>query len=609
MKIKYSIALLTAALMFSSCEKFLDRQQLTSANDENAWTSEENVRLYANKYYAGYTQDGKTIPGFFEGYGSGFSLGSSYLLSFSDDIVRQGNQGEFSTSVSNDGVWNYTNVRSINIMLDRVQNRMNDILPTEAFNHWIGVGRFFRAMAYSDLVTDYGDVPYYDAPVSDADLDALYKDRTPRNEVMDAVFEDMKFALENVRLNDGAQQVNRYVVAGFITRMALTEGSWQKYYYKNEDRAKKFFELVQQAGDLVMSSGKFDIVTDYRSQFTSEDLKGNKDMILYRQYDDAIGVKHAVLSTHNMTDNVTYGPSANLIKSFICTDGQVWENSSVSDADNFEIANMFKTRDPRFEAVFHENPTTRNRASLLFITKFLPRDVEARVAAGGQAGNEFSGSNNTTDAPVLRYAEVLLNWIEAKAELATLGGAAVSQTDIDLSINKLRNRPLSASAIEKGVAKSAPLSLTALPLDPERDVTVSELMWEIRRERRMELTFEFNRLADLRRWSKLQYMDTDANPDLLAGGWVNFPTQLPAEIKSGISVVKLNGQVEVFNPDNADSRAKMIGFYRYGLNKGRQQFLGLGNVNPYLTAIGRNVINSYATRGYVLTQTEGWPQN
>lgn len=599
MKIKYSIALLTAALTFSSCEKFLDRQQLTSLNDETAWATEENVRLYANKYYTD----------FFEGYGSGFSLGSSYLLSFSDDVIRQGNQGEFTLAVPNSAIWSYSTIRSVNIMLDRVQNRMSEILPAEAFNHWVGIGRFFRAMAYADLVLSYGDVPYYDKPVSDIDYDALYKDRTSRSEVMDAVYEDLKYALENVRLNDGAQTVNRYIVAGFITRLALAEGSWQKYYYENGNHAKKFFELAQQAGDFVIASGKYDIVTDYRSQFTSENLAGNKDMLVYRQYDEAIGIKHALLSTHNLADNVTYGPSTDLIKSFICTDGSVWQNSTIANADNFISSELFKTRDSRLEASFHANPTPRNRGAFLYITKFLPRDVEDRVASGGAAGTPYTGANNTTDAPVLRYAEVLLNWIEAKEELATLGGGAVSQDDIDKSINKIRKRPLAPAAIAKGVTQTAALTLGNLPVDPERDVTVSPLMWEIRRERRMEMIFEYNRLSDLRRWSKLEYMDTDANPDLLSGGWVDFPAQLPGEIKPGISVVKLNGQIEVFNPENADSPAKMVGFYRYGLNKGRQPFLGLSNVNPYLSPIGRNQINEYEARGYVLTQTEGWPQN
>lgn len=585
--------------MFSSCEKFLDRPQLTSANDDNAWTTEENVRLYANKYYTD----------FFEGYGSGFSTGGSYFLSFSDDVVRQGNQAEFNLALPNSAIWSYTNIRSINIMIDRIETRMSGILSAEAYNHWTGIGKFFRGLRYAELVTAYGDVPYYSKPVSDTDIAELYKDRTPRNDVMDAVYDDLKFAFENVRLNDGEQVVNRYVVAGFISRIALTEGTWQKYYYGNNDRAKKFLDLAELTANFVIASGKYDIVTDYRSQYTSESLRGNKDMVMYRQYDEAMAVKHAVASTSNLAENLTFGPSTDLVKSFICNDGKVWQNSGLTNTDNFIIDSLFKTRDSRFEASFHINPSPRNRASFLYITKFLPRNIEALVSSGSAPGTAFTGANNTTDAPVLRYAEVLLNWIEAKAELATLGGAAVTQSDIDKSINKIRKRPLAPEAIARGVVQTVAMNIDNLPNDPNRDFSVSSLLWEIRRERRMEMTFEYSRLEDLKRWKKLEYMDTEANVDLLAGGWVDFPKQLPGEIKAGVSVMKLNGQIEVYNPDNIESKAKMVGFYRYAENKGRKQFLGLGNVNPYLSPIGRNQINEYAARGFVLTQTEGWPQN
>lgn len=585
--------------MFSSCEKFLDRPQLTSANDDNAWTTEENVRLYANKYYTD----------FFEGYGSGFSTGGSYLLSFSDDVVRQGNQAEFNLAVPNSSIWSYSNIRSINIMLDRIETRMSGILSSEAFNHWTGIGRFFRGLRYAELATTYGDVPYFAKPVSDTDFDELYKDRTSRDDVMDAVYDDLEYAFKNVRLNDGEQSVNRYVVAGFISRVALTEGTWQKYYYGNNERAKKFLELAEVAGNFVIASGKYDIVTDYRSQYTSESLRGNKDMVFYRQYDEANAVKHAVASTSNLADNLTFGPSTDLIKSFICVDGDVWQNSTLPNTDDFLIANLFKTRDSRFEASFHIKPSPRNRASFLYITKFLPRNIEALVASGAAPGTAFTGANNTTDAPVLRYAEVLLNWIETKAELATLGGAAVTQVDIDNSINKIRKRPLAAEAEQRGVVKTALMDINNLPNDPRRDFSVSALLWEIRRERRMEMTFEYSRLEDLKRWKKLEYMDTEANIDLLAGGWVDFPTQLPGEIKAGVSVMKLNGQIEVYNPDNIETAAKMVGFYRFVDNKGRKQYLGLGNVNPYLSPIGRNQIDEYAARGYVLSQTQGWPQN
>jgi len=601
MKIKH-IIIGFLALALGGCTEFLDRPPLTSLTDETAWENEENVRMYANKYY----------PDFFIGYGTGFSYGGAALMgfTFSDDAVLLGRQSNFTRAVPNSGIWSYSSIRSINIMIDRVENRMADKLEEEAYLHWLGIGRFFRGFRYSQLVFAYGDVPYYDKEVSDTDLDELYKPRTPRNEVMNAVYDDFKFALENVRLNDGDQSVNRYVVAGIVSRLALAEGTWQKYYYKNNEQAKKFFDLAVEAGGMVISSGRYDIVTDYRSLFTSNDLKGNKDVLLYRHYDAAVGIKHAISTNANLSESLIFGPSTALIKSYICQDGKVWQNSAEADADNFEIENLMKTRDSRFEASYHINPHPRNRGSLLYITKFLPREIEASVASGNTPPPDFLGANNVTDYPVLRYAEVLINWVEAKAESATLGGAAVSQGDLDNSINKIRNRPLAAQAIERGVEKTAPLTIGALPQDPERDPQVSALLWEIRRERRMEFAFESSRIADLERWHKLDYMDTDAHMDLLSGAWINFPDQLSSELNAGnigkISVVDLDGSIVVYNGSNDD---EMVGFYRHTTNEGRLPYLNQANINPYLAPIGRNQIDEYAAKGYELKQTEGWPQN
>lgn len=598
MKIKHIFIIGIIALVASGCNKFLDRPPLTSETDATAWTGEDNVRLYANQFY----------PTFFPGYGTNFSSGDVPLLGYqhSDDIVILGNQSNFTRAVPNSGIWSMTTLRGINIMIDRLENRMQDVLQPEAYAHWMGIGRFFRAFRYSQLVTQYGDVPYYDHVPSDLDLDDLYKPRTPRNEVMDAVYDDLKFAMENVRLNDGEQNVNRYIVAGFASRFALYEGTWQKYYYQDNERAKKFLDLAVEAANMVIQSGRYDIVTDYRTLFTSQDLKGNRDVLLYRHYDAAVGVMHSIASNSNLTESLLIGPSSDLIKSFIATDGEVWQNSDEANADNFEISQLIQTRDSRFEASFHRNPRRTNRGSLLYITKFLPRDVEAIVEGGSAAPDDFTGAKNTTDYPVLRYAEVLLNWIEAKAELATIGGASVSQADIDNSINKIRSRPLAPQAETRGVEKTAPLNLAALPQDPERDPQVSSLLWEIRRERRMEFTFEHSRIGDLERWHKLEYMDTDANPDLLSGAWVNFPEQLPELINNDLSVVSLNGQVTSYNGTNGD---EMVGFYRHNSNNGRFPFLNQTNVNPYLAPIGRTQMDDYAAKGYVLQQTEGWPQN
>ena len=597
-------AFILCSIMFliASCSDFLNRPPLTVANDETAWTSEDKIRLYANKFY----------PAFFTGYGVGWSTTGAPLLgyTFSDDIIHNGTQPNFTRSVPNSRIWNMSWIRSINIMIDRLENNLKNVLSTEAYNHWMGIGRFFRAMEYADIAFTYGDVPYYDYVVADTDLEALYKPRTPRNEVMDAIYDDLKFAFENVRYNDGDQNVNRYIVAGFTSRLALYEGSWQKYYYNDTERAKKFFNLAIEASEFIMKSGKFDIVTEFRALFTSDNLKGNPDCILYRHYDPAVGITHSIASNNDLSESVNFGATTSLIKSFICNDGNAWQSSDISDAGSFELATMIQTRDPRFEATFYDKPTPQNKGSFWYINKFLPRSVAKSVEAGNAPPEEFTSTNNKTDYPVLRYAEVLLNWIEAKAEMQLLGNEAVTQDDINKSINKLRNRPIAPEAVAMGVKPTQSLDLGSLPNDPDRDSDVHPLLWEIRRERRMEFAFEHSRYADLKRWHKLEYMDTDMHKDLLSGGWVNFPVEAEKELKSNnigkLSVVNHNGDVIVYNGKND---AQMVGFYRSKSTNGRQPFLNQVNVNPYLSPVGKTQIDDYKSKGFELKQTQGWPQN
>lgn len=506
--------------------------------------------------------------------------------------------------------WNFAWVRKANVMIDRITRLMPNVLSETQYKHWLGIGRFFRGLEYARLVNVFGSVPYYDHEVKNTDKADLYKDRTPRNEVMDSVYNDLKYAMNNVRLNDGLQNVNRYVVASFVSRWALFEASWQKYYYKNDDRARKFLELAIESAELVMNSGKYDIVTDFRTLFGSTDLTSSKDCILYRKYDAGQGVTHCVASYCNMHSPNDVGPNLDLIKAFICTDGKDWQTSALPTAKDFTLSNLITTRDPRFEASFYGATTMKAKSCALYVTKFIPRSALNYLKTGGSPAPEFQGDKNVTGYPVMRYAEVLLNWIEAKSEYATLGGPAVTQADLDKSINKIRQRPLDDEAKSKGVKQTALMDLANLNADPKRDADVPALIWEIRRERRMEFAFEFSRIIDLRRWKKLQYMDTDLNPDLLMGTWVNFPAELNSELiaknKGVLRVKNAAGNLVVYDGTNG---GKMVGFFYPLENLGRFKFLNVPNVNPYLSPIGVNDIREYSKRGYHLTQTEGWPEN
>lgn len=617
------IAIALIGLMgFTSCSDVLDRPSKTEKEDDNYWDNEAKVRLYANSFY----------DYFFPGYGTGWTVYYAPGVnntSFSDDALSNSSQSNFTrqvplskgaitTTTSNyqseyqGPTWNFAFIRKINIMRDRLEDRLKGSLSEEAYNHWMGFARLFHGIEYARLVNVFGDVPYYEHELSNLDRDEVYKDRTPRDEVMDKVYEDFDFALNNIRKSDGEGNINRYMAAALVCRYALYEGSWQKYYYNNNERAKKFFELAKTAGDVVINSGRYAIVTPFRDLFCSTDLTKAKDVLLYRKYDSSLGKTHCVASYCNVNEALAQGPTADLIKSFCCVDGKSYQESTVASAKDFRLEKLIKTRDSRFEATFYDSLTNSSRSSLLYVVKFIPRAALNYLSEpGGTPATAWTGTNNTTGFPVLRYSEVLLNWIEAKAELETLGGAAVTQDDIDISINAIRDRPLDAGQEALGVQQTAHMELATLSDDPDRDADVPQLLWEIRRERRMEFAFEQGRIIDLRRWHKLNYMDTTENPDILFGAYVdisrNGKNSMLGDMKNYVGklrVQKANGEFVVYDGNN---KRQVKGWFQAETTEPRQPFLNITNVNPYLCPIGTNQINDYQIHGYTLTQTPGWP--
>lgn len=596
-------------LALGGCEDFLDRPQLTAMNDETYWTSENNLRLFANGFY----------PAYFMGYNVSFGVEYTPLrgYTFCDDLTYTGKQANFEAqapdsrsavaentswlSTYGGPTWNFAWVRKANLFLDRIEGMKDTYLNEDQYKHWTAVARFFRGFEYARLVSVFGDVPYYGRVIGDTELDELYKDRDDRSFVMDQVYEDFVYVLNNMRLSDGnAQYLNRYIAAGFISRLMLFEGTWQKYHLGDNTQASKYLQLAVQAGDLVIESGNWSFGSDFRSLFGSQNLAGNPEVLMYRAYDAALGVTHCIASYSNITESQSPAANLDLVRSFIAVDGQPYQLSGVANADQFDIASLITTRDPRFEATFWDEPRAQS-TTLLYADKFIDR--EGPTYAGGTYPPQYGSNTNTNDAPVMRLAEVVLNWIEAKAELATMGGPAVTQADIDVSINGIRSRPLDEAALAKGVTQTAPLLLAAIPDDPERDPTVSPLLWEIRRERRMEFIFEHTRLLDLRRWKKLHYMDGATNPDILRGIWVDFPNEFPIwldEAKVGkLQVEKADGTIVTYDGNND---ADMVGFYIPENVSNRDAFTD----RNYLAPVGNNTISQYLEKGYTLSQTAGW---
>jgi hypothetical protein len=597
-------------LFLVSCKKdILDRPPQTTYVDGEYWQNENDVRMYANAFY----------PNYFNGYATGFTLDYTPVrgYTFSDDLTGKNVQSNFESTVPTSRgsaseaaewmsayagpTWNFSWVRKANIMIDRLDNVAKSKLTDEAYNHWSAVARFFRGFEYSRLVSVFGNVPYFDKVVSESDLPTLYKDRDSRGVVMDKVYDDFKFVLTNIRADDGAQYLNKNIAAAFISRFMLFEGTFEHYHGVDPTRAKKYLEFAVEAAQIVITSNKYNFSRDFKSLFASENLSGHPEVLLYRAYDAALTVTHSIGSYQNGTEVVGVDGNLVLLKSFITNNGQAWQNSTVPSATSFALADLVKTRDPRFEASFMDKANGAS-ATLLYGYKFASR--EAITFIGKTYPAAWGSNTNTSDAPVMRLAEVVLNWIEAKAVLAQhFAGAAVTQADIDKSINAIRNRPVDDVATAKGVKKTSPLVLSALPNDPSRDADVPALIWEIRRERRMEFVFEYSRLLDLKRWKKLTNMNYSTNPDYFLGPWVNLQLELPSLLTTAninkTRVKKEDGTIVTYNGTNA---ANMVGYF---MVEGAQNRLAFTD-RSYLSPVGQSQIIQYEEKGFKLTQTAGW---
>lgn len=615
---KIHYILVASALLFSGCKDLLDRPELTKVTDTEAtfWRNDNDLRLYANDFYANY----------FVGYNTGYAVDYTPLqgYNFADDFTSENLQlallGSVPTSAGGSTSatpaelrsehpgpnWNFYWVRKANVLLDRLENVAKPNVSEEVFAHWSAVGRFFRGYEYSRLVSNFGDVPYYDAPVLATDFESMYKDRDDRGLVMDKVYDDFTFVLQNMREADGPNYVNRYAAAALISNLMLFEGSWQHYHGLDKARAQKYLELARDAAQYVMDSGKWSFTTDFKSLFASDNLANNPEVIFHRTYDDALAIRHSVSSYSNGTELQPRSANLDLLSAFICADGKTWQHSDLEDASNFRLQNLVHTRDPRFEATFMDTVNTPAVGTLVYAHKFAGREALSYI--GGTYPAKWMGNTNINDAPIVRLAEVVLNWVEAKAILAEQFGAdAVTQADLDKSINAIRSRPLDDVAVNKGLVQTAPLSLTALPNDLDRDADVSALMWEIRRERRMEFVFEYARIQDLRRWKKLHYLNFTKDAYKL-GSWVigvkDFKDAATAgkinpAYKDRLQVMKADGTIITYTGTND---AEMVGYY---VTRNFTNRLAVQDRN-YLSPVSIPLMQEYQDRGFKLSQTKGW---
>lgn len=521
---------LLLAMVISSCSKVMDLQPFDKLSPETAFKTESDLQMYANSFYLDLPTGNDLVRA---------DAMSDYLAART--VPEYLRESGFSATQSSG--WDWSALRNINFFLE---NSHKAEVREEVRNHYNAVARFFRAWFYFEKLQRFGNVPIYDRTLDVEDED-LYKTQDSRDAVVDFILEDLDYAIANLRSakDPSASTITSWVALAFKSRVALFEGTFRKYHNaQNLGRAEEFLTAASIASETIMQSGLYtlnqgSVNSSYRQLFVSTQPVASEVLLAW--------VGHAGLRIFHDANwyytSATYGSRLSFTKTFIHTylnaDGSRYTDQPQYNQQVF--CDEVQGRDARLAQTIRTPGYRREGVEVApdftyTYTGYQPYKftLDARTTDGR--------AENTNALPIFRYAEVLLNYAEAKAELGQF-----TTSDWDRSIAALRQR--------------AGISQTSMPVSPDSylqehyfpDIQDAVLL-EIRRERGIELAMEGFRYYDLIRWNRgellemtfdgmwVEEMDVlidinrDGTPD------VSFVKEIPQDRMPGVYYYLIDGQ-------------------------------------------------------------------
>jgi starch-binding outer membrane protein, SusD/RagB family len=544
--------LLLAACVFIGCKKLEQLPEATASRDA-VFSSEKGLELYSNSFY-------NILP----------SANNIHTADAMSDYAARRDAPQFirpnaySSNVSDntsasaynlvalgpDWDWDWGSLRNVNYFIGY---NTDPRVPADVRRHYTALARFFRAFFYFEKVKRYGDVPWINRALDVSDTAELFKPRDPRTLVMDSILADLDFAAANIRTTSDASRtmITKWVALAFKARVCLFEGTFRKYHtnLNLQSTAATWLNHAATAAKEIMDKSGFKIyegagpALSYRRVFTSAAPVADEVMLAAVQ-DASLGILHAANWYYT---SATTGVRFNFIRSFINTylnvDGTPF--TSRPGYRELQFKDEVKGRDRRLEQTIRLGSYKRlNGTNLVAAPPVFSYSYTGYMPIKWSLDDaQFDTRDlNNNAVSIFRYAEVLLNYAEAKAELGTLTDA-----DWAATIGVLRRRAgITGGLTTKPTMVDPYLQAVYFPgiSDPA--------ILEIRRERGIELAMEGFRFYDIVRWKRGQLMEMtwngiyvpalDVPMDLNEDGVLDvaFYKTLPANRPAGVTYINVS---------------------------------------------------------------------
>lgn len=486
-----------------------------------AFTTVSEINMYLNMFYQGSvpvmgggTVNNTAIKTQSISSTNGIAFGDANSDNLYPNAIDTRLAGE--TSLSNAAeLDDYKAIRNVNFLLQNITNCED---KGTDYEQCLGEAYYFRAAYYYHLLVNYGGVTWVEDQL-DPDSELMKRPRNTRTEIVDYILNDLKDAITYLKEqdNNATRRVHRDVARALKSEVALFAATWEKYHRAENDpfydktltnpdaKIKEWLELAATAAKEVIDRNVWSIhstgkpLTDYRDMFIDTDLSDNQEVLWWKEYNASAGIGH----------NVTYyacqgggqiGVSASLVDDYLTIDGKPFTGNAKLEAKRTYGAELSpELRDPRLsQTVFMPGQQIRNDGTLyawppLDATNYHQNTTGYSILKY----EEFNTSNsaayttaNRSQAPAIqvRYADILLNYAEALAEL----DGANNASEIQKALHPLRVR----------------VNMPDVDFDREYNTdadypfhNLDKYIQAVRRERRVEKALENCRLTDILRWA------------------------------------------------------------------------------------------------------------